>query len=273
MSDSGRQVIFWSILTLLVLAALPVTWLWVTQGHDQDLAGGGPPTPWLRPRTRPCTVAAPASGGGGWSVLVEVVRLGLRDGHQLTYRTVTGALAARQPRTCLALQLAWPDHPAPPAGVCHSTSWRFEDADTLVLTYAATPDTCADPGSQPLREPAIVSSGDALRPAPAQLHGHHVAAHAVRHLAYLAGHGAALSDGQRRHPELWVALQHAAGSTPTGTCDCAHHLRPAPAARPGQHLRRGPGNARRRLTRPRRLGHVCSRQAPGALVDDRLLPP
>lgn len=223
MSTAVGQAIFWAVLAVLVLSAIPMMWLWTHHRvHHRDHAGSSPPPPATGESSTAATREAPASQGG-WKVLVEVVRLSQQDDHQLAYRTITGALEPRQPPDVLALQLAWPGRTAPVAGVCHSTSWRFEDADTLVLTYAATPDLAGSGGDQ-LGEPAIVSSGDALRPAPAQLHAHHIAAHAVRHLAYLARHDPALATAQRLHPELWQALADLAGRTPTGTHACAHEL-------------------------------------------------
>lgn len=224
MSNPAGQAIFWTVLALLVLSAIPMAWLWAHhRDHHHDPAGGSPPAPPTRGRFLEVMRGAPGTEDGDWKVLVEVVRLSLQDDRQLAYRTVTSALEPRQPPDVLALQLAWPGRPAPVAGVCHSTSWRFEDADTLVLTYAATPDPVGSGGNR-LGQPAIVSSGDALRPAPAQLHAHHIAAHAVRHLAYLARHDPALATAQRLHPELWTALADVAGRTPTSTHDCAHEL-------------------------------------------------
>lgn len=216
MSDPARQAFFWTFLAVMLLAAIPMAWLWA---HHREPHQPAEPTRHARPPT-PATHSAQSPAG--WKVFVEVVQLGLQDGPQLSYRTITGQLPTRQPPDVLALQLAWPDRP-PDGAVCHSTSWRFEDADTLVLTYAATPDTTRNDCYQ-LGEPAIVSSGDALRPAPAQLHAHHVAAHAVRHLAYLARHDPALAEPQRLRRELWAALQDVAQRTPTATHDCAHEL-------------------------------------------------
>ncbi|MGE3287127.1 MAG: hypothetical protein AB7J32_13635 [Pseudonocardia sp.] len=107
---------------------------------------------------------------------------------------------------------------APAAGtVCHSTSWRHE-AGTVVLTYAALPDPHPGLPAAPLDAPAVLCSADPLRPAPAGLHGHHVAAHAVRHLAYLAAHDpvVARAAGQDR-TGVWRAVLHSAAGMPVGT--------------------------------------------------------
>lgn len=113
----------------------------------------------------------------------------------------------------------------PVVDVLHSTSWRQEPEGTVVLSYAALPDPHPQLAATPLTGPAIVCSGDPLRPAPDGLHAHHVAAHAVRHLADLAGRDpaiaavAAAADGS---PALWQALIAVAASVPTGTHSAAH---------------------------------------------------
>jgi hypothetical protein len=71
----------------------------------------------------------------------------------------------------------------PGVEVLHSTSWRHEPTRGVVLTYAALPDPRPDLPATALHTPSVVCSGDPLRPAPDVLHDHHIAAHAVRHLA------------------------------------------------------------------------------------------
>jgi hypothetical protein len=62
-------------------------------------------------------------------------------------------------------------------GLCHSTSWRREGTDVLVLTYAALPDGRPDAPAEPLPGPLLVTGGDALNPAPAEVRSANVAAH------------------------------------------------------------------------------------------------
>lgn len=93
----------------------------------------------------------------------------------------------------------------------HSTSWRHQDA-TVVLTYALFPAPDASPHWARLAQHVAVSAGP-IHPAPPCLSDDHVAAHAARHLADLAGgrdpHMLACT-GLRPHP--WrLLLRHAAG--------------------------------------------------------------
>lgn len=110
-----------------------------------------------------------------------------------------------------------------PAGVevLHSTSWRQEPTG-LVLTYVAAP-VPGDPDMVPLIEPSIVCSGDPLRPSPPDVHGHHVVAHAVRHLAYLMTRdpGVASAAAASGAADLWQ-LVRAAAEIPTDTHRAAH---------------------------------------------------
>lgn len=113
----------------------------------------------------------------------------------------------------------------PAAGrVSHSTSWRHVAPDRLVLTYAVVPDPDPARPAIPLDPAGIVSSGDPLLPAPAEIHDHHVAAHAVRHLAYLAETDPTVRTAARQHPALWAAIARYAASTPVGTHSEVHAL-------------------------------------------------
>ncbi|MCU0264182.1 MAG: hypothetical protein MUF09_11040 [Candidatus Nanopelagicales bacterium] len=105
----------------------------------------------------------------------------------------------------------------------HSTSWRWEPPDSLVLTYAAVIDGSAVDLVE-LEDPVIVTSGDPLRPRPDDLHDHHVVAHAVWHLATLAGRDPAITSlaGDPDHRRLFQAITAAAGQTPTSTYAQAH---------------------------------------------------
>ncbi|WP_380165038.1 hypothetical protein [Jannaschia sp. R86511] len=110
--------------------------------------------------------------------------------------------------------------------VLHSTSWRYEPGRGVVLTYAALPDPDPTAPGTTLVDPAVVSSGDPLRPAPDLLHGHHVVAHAVRHLAELARRDpavrAAAGTADEAGRELWRRLTDLAPRVPTGTHEDAH---------------------------------------------------
>jgi len=110
--------------------------------------------------------------------------------------------------------------------VLHSTSWRYDASGGLVLTYAALPDPRPDYPACPLVAPSIVCSGDPLCPTPSLLHLHHVAAHAVHHLAGLARRdpGIAAATREDTEGEVWRAIAAAARSMPTGTHAAAHKL-------------------------------------------------
>ncbi|TFI19918.1 hypothetical protein [Streptomyces sp. 4R-3d] len=69
----------------------------------------------------------------------------------------------------------------------HSTSWRATDDGSIVLTYLVHPDPAPGLPATPLPDPrALACSPKAGHPSPPDLKPHHVAAHAVRHLAFLA---------------------------------------------------------------------------------------
>ena len=158
----------------------------------------------------------------GWHVEIEVVLLSIDVQRRLSYRTRTQPLTAGTAPDEAALELAGPAGREAGA-VSHSTSWRCPDPGRLVLTYAVLPDP-EPAGAAALVAPSIVCSGDPLRPTPPDLHGHHVAAHAVRHLAYLAGTDPAVTAATREHPELWLAIGAAAAEVPVAEHGDAHAL-------------------------------------------------
>lgn len=162
----------------------------------------------------------PATDESRRPVAIELVLLRV-DAGTPHYRTARVPLPAGCTPDEAALHAATAACGVRPA-ICHSTSWRFEQADTLVLTYAALPDADVGSASEPLTAPAVVSSGDPLRPAPEQLHGHHVAAHAVRHLALLAREDPTVATVAAADPVTWAALGAAADRTPTGTHASVH---------------------------------------------------
>ncbi|MEU8248396.1 hypothetical protein [Nonomuraea sp. NPDC048916] len=90
--------------------------------------------------------------------------------------------------------------------VVHSTSWRYLPEGEVVLTYAVCPDPAPWlpavelPGLEIARGPAPAS------PTPERIEPAHVAAHAVRHLAYLVARDPVVREALVRHPELVAAL-------------------------------------------------------------------
>lgn len=109
-----------------------------------------------------------------------------------------------------------------PGAICHSTSWRTED-ELVVLTYAATPDPYPQLAA-PLDEPSVICSQDPLRPRPPHMHAHHVAAHAARHLAYLAEHDPTVQAALVQLPELLAQLRSLAATVPVAPHGLAHAL-------------------------------------------------
>lgn len=160
---------------------------------------------------------APAAGRPEHAVLVEVLLLRADQG-ALLYRVVRAPLPAGATPDEAAREHAGGD-----VDVLHSTSWRHQDG-RIVLTYAALPDPRPDRPATALWQPAIMSSGDPRVPTPPGLHLHHVAAHAVRHLAELAGRDPAVvtAAGDSADQDLWAAVAAAAARIPTGTHALAH---------------------------------------------------
>jgi len=156
------------------------------------------------------------------AVLVEVLYLRVdRAGEPgLAYRTVRHPLDGGTTPDELAGQAG----PSGAGSVVHSTSWRHEVGVGVVLTYAALPDPDPSVPAETLVAPTVVCSEDATRPQPHGLHGHHVAAHAVRHLAELAERDptVAVAAREREHHELWRQVRRVAGSTPTLSFREAH---------------------------------------------------
>jgi hypothetical protein len=99
----------------------------------------------------------------------------------------------------------------------------------VVLTYAVVPDPRPDLPAEPLPRVGIVCSPDPLHPSPDGLHDHHVAAHAVRHLAYLAGTDPTVARAAAVRPRLWRALSDHAVVTTVGDHDQSHHGPTLPA--------------------------------------------
>lgn len=149
-------------------------------------------------------------GPGPPGVVVEVVLIRLQSGvlhHRFARRTLTGD---ERPDNA-ALDLARAEDGA----VCHSTSWRYQDGD-VVLTYAVVPDPQPSRPAVALTAPSVLSSSDPLRPTPADIHEHHVVAHAVRHLAYLANTDPTIADVAAADTPggCWTTLLAVGNATP-----------------------------------------------------------
>jgi len=135
--------------------------------------------------------------------VVETVLLSLRAG-RLCFRVRSRRLASGTHPDELARRLAGL-RGGEPAGLTHSTSWRY-DGGAVVLTYAALPDP--DPTDAiPLDPDRIVPyPADPLAPGAVRLSAHDVAAHAGRHLAYLRRTDPLAGRAAAAQPALWEAI-------------------------------------------------------------------
>ena len=69
----------------------------------------------------------------------------------------------------------------------HSTSWRYDQSGHVILTYAVLPDPDPTAPVKPLPSLGLARGHHHAYPTPATIGPDHVAAHAIRHLAWLAG--------------------------------------------------------------------------------------
>ncbi|WP_405618354.1 hypothetical protein OG292_28905 [Streptomyces sp. NBC_01511] len=121
------------------------------------------------------------------TVLVEALLLRHDPTEGFAYRRLITALGGRARPDDTARRLALPAERDEGGHLVHSTSWRATDDGQIVLTYLVHPDPAPDLPGTPLPDPhAVARSPRPGHPAPPGLKSHHVAAHAVRHLAFLA---------------------------------------------------------------------------------------
>lgn len=128
----------------------------------------------------------PASPHAPPVVLVEVLLLRHDPAEGFSYRRLITALGGRARPDDVARRLAaLGEHDD--AHLVHSTSWRATDEGRIVLTYLVHPDPSPDLPGTPLPDPrSLARSPRPGHPTPPDLTPRHVAAHAVRHLAFLA---------------------------------------------------------------------------------------
>jgi hypothetical protein len=139
---------------------------------------------------------------GGTDSIVETVLLSAAHG-QVWYRVKRAERGTNDPDT-VARWLACLQA-SEPAGLLHSTSWRFE-AGRIVLTYAALPDP--DPGACLHPVPVVTRSASAgpLAPSPESVPLGDVARHACRHLAYLHRTDRLVACRADAAPQLWTLI-------------------------------------------------------------------
>jgi hypothetical protein len=131
----------------------------------------------------------------GSPVAVEVLLLSEQD-ELLRYRSTSAPLDSAAPDDLAAALAALDDR----HGVLHSTSWRFA-GDGIVLTYIALPDPQPDLPTRAVGLGQVVSSGDPQEPnASADLDS--VAAHACRHLAFVADNDFSVAEAIERHRSI-----------------------------------------------------------------------
>jgi hypothetical protein len=135
--------------------------------------------------------------------IVELVLLSA-DGDGLRFRTASGELNPGGHPDRLALALSGLDL-GEPAGLIHSTSWRFQ-VDRMVVTYAALPDPAPDHTARPLTGARLATSDDPLAPSPEQVDPGAVAVHACRHLAYLRHTDALVAARASAAARLWSLI-------------------------------------------------------------------
>ncbi|NUW34123.1 hypothetical protein HTZ77_22185 [Nonomuraea sp. SMC257] len=99
--------------------------------------------------------------------------------------------------------------------VVHSTSWRYLPEGEVVLTYAVCPDPAPWlPAAEPAgaAEAGIARGAAPAMPSPERVEVAHVAAHAVRHLAFLLDNDPVVRAALLPHPEIAAALTARPGS-------------------------------------------------------------
>lgn len=92
----------------------------------------------------------------------------------------------------------------PGAYVLHSTSWRWEEGGTVVLTYVACTDRLApslEPAGEVDRADLALHPSHPLRPRPERIREEDVVRHAIRHLGLLVRAPASRAIAEALTPE------------------------------------------------------------------------
>jgi hypothetical protein len=130
---------------------------------------------------------------------VETVLLG-NAGDCLTFRFARAELADGRHPDDLARSMAGID-----ATLLHSTSWRFE-RPVVVVTYAAVPDPHPETARRMSLSPRIARGRSEIAPSPSEVWLEDVAAHACRHLAFLAQTDPAVAAQAAGSARLWALI-------------------------------------------------------------------
>lgn len=131
----------------------------------------------------------------GMKLSLELIIASLADRSSLRYFVMRQDISSgEQDPDALVLELLdSPQHGIPSIArkncFVHSTSWRYEPRQTVVLTYFVYSDLHSfrkNPGRLlRLQDAAIPASSDPTRPRPAHIAEEHVVAHGIRHLSHL----------------------------------------------------------------------------------------
>ena len=138
-------------------------------------------------------------------MLVEVYLLRCDPGGQLAYRRTAGYLGPGETPDAAAGRTV-PGPADRSVALLHSTSWRHRGDGTIVLAYAGLPDPDQDRAAEPIRTFDPAASGDPRRPSPQRVSHEQVAAHAARHLAFLARTDPVVRLALGESPQLARAL-------------------------------------------------------------------
>ncbi|WP_165964324.1 hypothetical protein [Actinomadura sp. KC216] len=117
-------------------------------------------------------------------VVVEVLALRVADDGGLAFRVLEGVVRGGRHPDAVARELVeLPRDTA--AHLLHSTSWRHDPSGRVLLTYACCPDPRPDLRAVPLTVRTLARGAGPASPSPDGPRIEQVAAHAVRHLAFL----------------------------------------------------------------------------------------
>jgi hypothetical protein len=129
-------------------------------------------------------------------VVVEVLVLQAQGG-ELRYRSARQPLGSPPDPEAAAKAMCGS---ALPPDLLHSTSWREED-DAIILTFVAVTAKQVNGFAHPVG--AEAAAGAASEPEPDLLTLDEVAAHACRHLAFLASTDKEVAAALHRHPDVY----------------------------------------------------------------------
>jgi len=152
-------------------------------------------------------------------VAVEAYSLRCAGDDVLAYRYASGPLRVSESPDIAAARISGADLADPLLPVIvHSTSWRHLSDGTIVLTYIVASDPQPAQPAVPVLNLDIARGPDSRHPTPTEIQSEHVAAHAIRHLAFIADTDPQVSMALTAWPRLRAALaclpRHPAGQLP-----------------------------------------------------------